>query len=164
MVPLSLTGVSSHSLFQGIFPTQGSNPGLPHCRGIFYQLSHQGILKENFQMPQTTQPLKTPSQGTPVVVQWLRLHLPMQGVWVQSLVRELRSRLPCGQKTKHKKQKHYCNKFNKCNLKMVRIKKKKKKKSYKKPNRQTPPTCRSLNSHERHSFPSSGAHVPYDGI
>ena len=26
------TGVSSRSLFQGIFSTQGSNPGLPHCR------------------------------------------------------------------------------------------------------------------------------------
>ena len=36
------TGVGSHSLLQGIFPTQGSNPGLPHCRQIFYQLSHQG--------------------------------------------------------------------------------------------------------------------------
>ena len=27
---------------QGIFPTQGSNPGLPHCRRILYQQSHQG--------------------------------------------------------------------------------------------------------------------------
>ena len=35
-------GVGSHSLLQGIFPTQGSNPGLPHCRWIVYQLSHQG--------------------------------------------------------------------------------------------------------------------------
>ena len=26
----------------GIFPTQGSNPGLPHCRRILYQLSHKG--------------------------------------------------------------------------------------------------------------------------
>ena len=26
----------------GIFPTQGTNPGLPHCRRILYQLSHQG--------------------------------------------------------------------------------------------------------------------------
>ena len=30
------------SLLQGIFPIQGSNPGLPHCRRICYQLSHQG--------------------------------------------------------------------------------------------------------------------------
>ena len=32
------TGVGSLSLLQGIFPTQGSNPGLPHCRQILYQL------------------------------------------------------------------------------------------------------------------------------
>ena len=36
------TGVGSFSLFQGIFPTQGSNPGLSHCRRILYQLSHKG--------------------------------------------------------------------------------------------------------------------------
>ena len=36
------TGVGNLSLLQGIFPTQGSNPGLPHCRQIPYQLSHQG--------------------------------------------------------------------------------------------------------------------------
>ena len=33
---------SSLSLLQGIFPTQGSNPGLLHCRRILYQLSHKG--------------------------------------------------------------------------------------------------------------------------
>ena len=33
------------SLFQGIFPTQGSNPGLPHCGQILYLLSHQGSPK-----------------------------------------------------------------------------------------------------------------------
>ena len=32
------TGVGSLSLLQGIFPTQGLNPGLSHCRGILYQL------------------------------------------------------------------------------------------------------------------------------
>ena len=36
------TGVGSLSPLQGIFPTQGLNPGLPHCRWILYQLSHQG--------------------------------------------------------------------------------------------------------------------------
>ena len=36
------TEVGSLSLLQGIFPTQGSNPGLPHCRQILYQLSHRG--------------------------------------------------------------------------------------------------------------------------
>ena len=36
------TGVGSLSLLQGIFPTQGSNPDLPHCRWILYQLRHKG--------------------------------------------------------------------------------------------------------------------------
>ena len=36
------TGVGCHALLQGIFPTQGSNEGLPHCRQILYHLSHQG--------------------------------------------------------------------------------------------------------------------------
>ena len=36
------TGVGSYSLLQGIFSTQGSNPGLLHCRQILYHLSHQG--------------------------------------------------------------------------------------------------------------------------
>ena len=31
-----------HSLLQGIFLTQGWNPGLLHCRQILYHLSHQG--------------------------------------------------------------------------------------------------------------------------
>jgi len=36
------TGVGCHALLQGIFPTEGLNPGLQHCRGILYCLSHQG--------------------------------------------------------------------------------------------------------------------------
>ena len=36
------TGGGSLSLLQGLFPTQRSNPGLPPCRQIPYQLSHQG--------------------------------------------------------------------------------------------------------------------------
>ena len=39
------TGVCSHSLLQGIFPTQRSNLGLLHCRCILYQLSHQESLR-----------------------------------------------------------------------------------------------------------------------
>ena len=35
------TGVGSCSLLQGIFPTQGLNTGLLHCRQILYRLSHQ---------------------------------------------------------------------------------------------------------------------------
>ena len=36
------TGVGCHDLLLGIFPTQGSNPGFPHCRPILYHLSFQG--------------------------------------------------------------------------------------------------------------------------
>ena len=35
------TGVGCHFLLQGIFPTQGSNPGLLHCRQTLYHLSHR---------------------------------------------------------------------------------------------------------------------------
>ena len=35
------TGVGCHALLQGIFPTQGSNPGILQCKQILYQLSHQ---------------------------------------------------------------------------------------------------------------------------
>ena len=41
------TGVGSLSLLQRIFLTQGSNPGLPHCRWILYQLSHKGSPQEH---------------------------------------------------------------------------------------------------------------------
>ena len=40
--PSKNTGQGSHYLLQEIFLTQGSNPGLLHCRQIFYHLSHQG--------------------------------------------------------------------------------------------------------------------------
>ena len=36
------TGVDCHFLLQGIFPTQGLNSGLSHCRQTLYHLSHQG--------------------------------------------------------------------------------------------------------------------------
>ena len=41
---LKSTGVGCYFLLQGIFLTQGSNPGLPHCRQMLYRLSHQGSL------------------------------------------------------------------------------------------------------------------------
>ena len=40
--PGKSTGAGCHAFLQGIFPTQGSNTGLPHCRQILYHLSHQG--------------------------------------------------------------------------------------------------------------------------
>ena len=39
------TGVGCHALLQGIFPSQGLNPGLPHCQCILYCLRHQGSPK-----------------------------------------------------------------------------------------------------------------------
>ena len=38
--PGNSTGMDCHCLLQGIFPTQGSNLGLPHCRQMLYRLSH----------------------------------------------------------------------------------------------------------------------------
>ena len=40
------SGMDSLSLLQGIFPIQGSNQGLPHCRQTLYQLSHREALKK----------------------------------------------------------------------------------------------------------------------
>ena len=40
--PGKSTGVGCRFLLQRIFPTQGLNPGLPHCRQMLYPLSHQG--------------------------------------------------------------------------------------------------------------------------
>ena len=49
LAPLSMGILQARKLewfsmpfFQGIFPTQGPNPGLPYCRWILYHLSHQG--------------------------------------------------------------------------------------------------------------------------
>ena len=40
--PGKSTGVGCHFLLQGIFLTQGLNPGLLYCRQMLYRLSHQG--------------------------------------------------------------------------------------------------------------------------
>ena len=42
------TGVGCHFLLQEILPTQGSNPGLSHCREMLYHLSHQGTINRDF--------------------------------------------------------------------------------------------------------------------
>ena len=58
------TGVGCHALFQGIFPTQGLNPGLPHCRRILYHLGHQ---RSNMEVSQKTKNriIIWPSNSTP---------------------------------------------------------------------------------------------------
>ena len=43
------TEVGCLALLQGIFPTEGSNPGLQHCRQILYQLSHRKPQRYIFQ-------------------------------------------------------------------------------------------------------------------
>ena len=63
------TAVGSLSLLQGIFPTQGSNPDLPHCRWILHQLSHK---------------------GSPRILEWVSYHFsrdrrPRNGTRVSSL-------------------------------------------------------------------------------
>ena len=47
------TGMGCHALLQGIFPTQGSYPGLLHCRQILYQLSHQGSPHSVYKLPKS---------------------------------------------------------------------------------------------------------------
>ena len=44
------TGVGCHFLLHGIFPTQGLNPSLQHCRQILYHLTHQGNLPLGHQL------------------------------------------------------------------------------------------------------------------
>ena len=46
--PRQDTGVGSHSLLQGILPTQGLNLGLLHCRQILRHLNHKGSPKRLF--------------------------------------------------------------------------------------------------------------------
>ena len=58
------TGVGSCSLFQGIFPTQGSNPGLLHCRWILYQLSHKGSPSMRKVCPKRGTDQAVPSKST----------------------------------------------------------------------------------------------------
>ena len=56
------TGVGCHSLLQGIFPTQGSNPGLLHYRQVLYHLSHQRkFIKANKKSRLWSQQLAAPS-------------------------------------------------------------------------------------------------------
>ena len=66
---------------RGIFPTQGPNPGLLHGRQILYQLSDK-------ESPIMYAILSKMLWRTSLVVQWLTIHLPMLGTWVQSLVQE----------------------------------------------------------------------------
>ena len=60
------TRVDCHALLQGIFPTHGSNPGLLHCRHIFYPLSQQ---------------------GSPRILEWVACHFSRRSPWPRSQTR-----------------------------------------------------------------------------
>ena len=66
------TGVGCHALLQGIFPTQGSNPGLPHCRTIPYHLSHQ-FSSVTQSCPTLCDPVNRSTPGLPVHHQLLEI-------------------------------------------------------------------------------------------
>ena len=57
-------GVGCHFLLQGIFPTQGLNPGLLHCRQMLYCLSHQGSSKMKVKFAQLCLTLCNPMDYT----------------------------------------------------------------------------------------------------
>ena len=62
-----LEWAGSHSLLQGIFPTQGSNSGILHCRQILYHLSHQGS-------PFISRPTSNKTSSVKPVVEVLAIH------------------------------------------------------------------------------------------
>ena len=61
--PGKKTGVGCHALLQGIFPNQGLNPGLPHCRRILYHLSHE---------------------GSPRILEWVAYHFSRRSSWLRN--------------------------------------------------------------------------------
>ena len=68
------TGVGSLSLLQGIFPIQGLNPGLPHCRWILYQLSYK---------------------GSPRILEWVAYPFFSRSSWPRGLSSPFRGLLNC---------------------------------------------------------------------
>ena len=78
------------------------------CFGLVLCLSIY-ILEYTCQIPLEIK--KQKAAGTSLAVQWLGLCLPMQVVGVQSLVREVGSHMPHGQKNQGIQQEQYCDKF-----------------------------------------------------
>ena len=69
---LQNTGAGSLFLLQGIFPTQGLNPGLPHCRWILYYLSH--IASNYWSVILST--VYASTHLIPFNISWSRYHYP----------------------------------------------------------------------------------------
>ena len=77
--PSKNTGVGHHNLLQGIFLTQGQNPGLPHCRRILYHLSHQRNQRvlEGVAYPFSSRSSQPRNRGSPALqVDFLPAELP----------------------------------------------------------------------------------------
>ena len=95
------TGVDCHDLLQRIFLTQGSNPGLLHCRWILYRLSHQGSPNASLQrkqvvhmeMPRPLLPNPTSRTGTDRV--------QTHGLWFTGPTLYQLATAPDSQKVKH---------------------------------------------------------------
>ena len=70
------TGVGDFSLLQEIFPAQGLDQGLPHCRQILYCLSHQGV--GSLSLLQQIVPTQESNQGL-LHCRWILYQLSYQG-------------------------------------------------------------------------------------
>ena len=67
-------GMGSHARLQGVFPTQGSNPGLPHCRQILYGLSHQ---RSPLDSPRRAKPsVNCPCEGSRLCAPYENIIMP----------------------------------------------------------------------------------------
>ena len=72
------TGVGSLSLLEGIFPSQGMNPGLPYCRQILYQCSEVKVSASNAGDPGSIPGLgRLPGEGNGNPLQYFCLKNPM---------------------------------------------------------------------------------------
>ena len=96
------TEMGCHALLQGIFPTQGSNPGLLHCRWILYHWSHYLISKNCFPHPLPKATLFLQYSPSWSVVEWLQkcfntVSLPFSilfGMWLYNSNQEVKSISP----------------------------------------------------------------------
>ena len=82
------TRVGCHSLLQGIFLSQGSNPGLLHCRQILYHPSHQTKFIDLYNVKKTlciSQEVYMNCCGAPLVAQTVKNLPAMQETCLQSL-------------------------------------------------------------------------------
>ena len=95
-----------HARLQGIFPIQGSNPHLVCFLRVLYHCHHLGspqrsngchiIIYISLLQPTPVLAILRGPPWTSLAIQWLRLRTSTIGVWVQSLVRELRPHTPQG--------------------------------------------------------------------